>query len=796
MDRFAADIRFAIRSLLRSPLVATAAVLSLGLGIGANASLFSAIDVFMIRPLDFDEADNLVAVWSTDTERGWTSASSSAPDYLDWRDRSRSLDLATWRYAGVNMSGTERPERLQAIEVTPNFFDVLRKRPVHGRGFTADEERAGGPGVAILGDAIWQRAFGGDPAVIGRILNLDGQPSEIVGIMPPRVRFERDPDIWLPMRFSGEELRNSRSLAVLGRIRDGYDIEAARADLSAVQSSLAREYPATNANVGVTMTTLQEEWFDEGFRQGSLISGTAVLFVLLIACANVANLLLARAAGREREIALRGALGARRGTIARQLFTESLLLALVGGALGVALAVIGVRGVRGLFPPGFVGVDGIVLSGRVMAYAAAMTLASGFIFGLAPALRSARIDLRSLLTDGGRGNTPTRGGRMRTVLVVAEISLAMVLLVSSALLVQAFVQIRSNEPGFRIDDVVTMALTLPESRYADSERVNTFTNDLLDRVAALPGIDAAGAADALPMRGGSGRYYTIPTEPPPDPGREPVVDVRSITPGFLDALGIEVVAGRDFTSADSRDAPPIVLISQRMAELHWPDRDPLGERITFAGVDHEIVGLVEDTRDDGLEEDPVRIVYFAAQQRTPRTLNLAVHTSLPVDRVAESIREVVRGIDPEQPLYAVSTMATITADEMAGNLAMAKVLGALAIIAFVLAAVGVYGVMAYSVSQRTMEMGIRMALGAQRAAVRNLVIRKGALITGLGIGIGLAVALSVTRLLSFFLYGVSPFSPLPFISVTVAIALTGLVASLVPAIRATRVDPIVSLKAD
>jgi ABC-type antimicrobial peptide transport system permease subunit len=274
------------------------------------------------------------------------------------------------------------------------------------------------------------------------------------------------------------------------------------------------------------------------------------------------------------------------------------------------------------------------------------------------------------------------------------------------------------------------------------------------------------------------------------------VDVRSITPGFLDALGIEVVAGRDFTSADSRDAPPIVLISQRMAELHWPDRDPLGERITFAGVDHEIVGLVEDTRDDGLEEDPVRIVYFAAQQRTPRTLNLAVHTSLPVDRVAESIREVVRGIDPEQPLYAVSTMATITADEMAGNLAMAKVLGSLAIIAFVLAAVGVYGVMAYSVSQRTMEMGIRMALGAQRAAVRNLVIRKGALITGLGIGIGLAVALSVTRLLSFFLYGVSPFSPLPFISVTVAIALTGLVASLVPAIRATRVDPIVSLKAE
>ena len=796
MDRVVQDVRVALRSLRRVPLVTTAAVVSLALGIGANASIFSAIDVFMIRPLPFEEADDLVVVFITDSERGWTDASASVPDYLDWRARSRTLDLAVWQNAGVNMSGTDQPERLRARRVTSNFFEVLRKAPVLGRGFTAEEERAGGPRVVVLGDGLWQRGFGGAQDVIGRVINLDGQPHEVIGVMPAQVRFETDPDVWLPIGFTGQELRNSRLLEVFGRVRDGYDIDAARADLTAIQSSLARAYPAANANTGVSIIRLQDEWFDEGFKQGSMIAGTAVLFVLLIACANVANLLLARAAGRDREIALRGALGARRATIVRQLFTESMLLALAGGALGILLSMVGIRGLRGLFPPSMAGVDGVVLNGRVLAFTVAISLASGFIFGMVPAMRSARLDLRGLLTDGGRGNTATRGGRLRSALVVAEISLALVLLVSSALLVQAFIQIRSNDPGFRIDDVITLSLTLPESRFADADRINTFTTELLGGVAALAGVRAVGATDALPMVSGSGRYYMVPGEPPPEPGREPVVSVRSITPGYLAAMDVALLGGRDFTRADVRDSPPVVLINQRMAAQHWPDRNPVGERIRFADVDHEIVGLVEDTRDDGLEDAPRRLVYFASAQRTSRTINLVVHTNQPADRMAASIRDVVRGIDAEQPVYALTTMAAITAEELSGNMAMAKVLGTLALIAFVLSAVGVYGVMAWSVAQRTMEMGIRMALGAQRGTVMSLVLRKGVLITGLGIGIGLGIAFGTTRLLAFFLFGVSPYSPLAFTTVTVALALTGIAASLVPALRATRVDPIVSLRAD
>jgi len=796
MDRLVADIRFAFRSLIRSPLLVVAAVLSLALGVGANASIFSAVDVFMIRPLDFDDADDLVVVWSTDTERGWTSASSSVPDFIDWRARSRTLDLAAWRNVGQNMSGTDRPERLSGRAVTPGFFEILRKRPTLGRSFNPDDGETGAPAVVVLGDGLWKRAFGADPAILGRVINLDGQPHEIIGVMPPHIRFGRDPDIWLPMRFSGEERRNSRNLSIIGRVRDGHDIDDARADLSAVQADIAREYPATDANIGTNMNTLQREWFDEGFRQGSLIAGTAVLFVLLIACANVANLLFARATGREREIALRSALGARRQTIVRQLFTESLMLAIAGGVLGIAFAVIGVRGVRGLFPPDVAGVDGVTLNARVLLFSLIITIAAGFIFGLAPVLRSARLDLRGLLTDGGRGTTATRGGKLRTGLVITEISLALVLLVSSGLLVQSFIRMRSNDPGFRLDDIVTMSLALPAARYPDAGTINTFTNAVLGRVSAVPRVNAAAAIDELPMRGGSGRYYSIPTEPPPEPGRESVVDARSVSPGYFGSMDIRLLSGRDFSTADTRDGPPVVIISQLMAARHWPGRDPVGEHIRFGIVDHEIVGMVADTRDNGLDEDPIRMVYFPMAQQAQRSMNLVVHTSLPVDRISETIREAVRAIDPEQPVYGVTTMAAIFADDISGNTAMAKVLGALALIAFVLSAVGVYGVMAWAVAQRTTEMGIRMALGAQRAAVRNLVMRRGALITGLGLGIGLAIALSVTRLLAFFLYGVSPYSPLPFIGVTVALAVTGMVASLVPALRAMRVDPIISMRGE
>jgi len=797
MDRLRQDIRAAFRSLVRNPIVSGAAVLSLGLGIGANASIFAAVDVFMFRPLEFRDADNLVVVWTTNSQRGWTQASTSVPDYQDLREQSRSVELAAWGWSGVNLSGLEVPERLSGYMVTSNFFDVLGKAPALGRGFTVEEERSSGARVVILGDGVWQRRFGADPSVIGRVLNLDGQPHEVIGVMPPRVRFGQDPDVWLPIRFTGQEPRGSHWLNVFGRIRPGFTRDQVRTELNTIHQGLAAEYPASNEGKGASVVTLQQEWFDEGFRQGSLISSFAVLFVLLIACANVANLLLARAASREREIALRGALGAGRIRIVRQMLTESVVLSAAGGLLGALLAIGGVPALKSLFPPDLAGVDAVALNGRTLAYTGGLVLFSALVFGLAPALRSARLNLRDLLTDGGRGNTVTRGGRARTGLIIAEVSLSLVLLVSSALMVQAFVKLRTAEMGFRTKDVVTLGLVLPASRYGEAAQVTGFQRELLDRIAALPGVQSAGAADRLPLSGNSSFAYTLPDEAQqPEQGREPSVSIRMITPGYLDALDIRLISGRAFRTSDVADAPRVALVNELMVARHWPGQSPIGKRIRMGGQDHEIIGVVEDTRDWGPEDETNPLTYLALMQREVRNLTLVVHTTVAPEALFESIRETVRTIDPEQPVYALSTMEAIARDDMMGSAAMAKVLGTLALIAFLLSAVGVYGVMAYSVAQRTLEMGIRMALGAQRGTVLGLVLRRGAMITGAGILIGLVISLGVTRLLSFFLFGVSPYDAVAFTTVTLLLAATGMFASWLPALRATRVDPIKALRAD
>jgi putative ABC transport system permease protein len=793
MDTLRQDIRFALRSLAKSPLLTAAAIASLGLGIGANASIFSAIDVFMIRPLAFERANELVAVWTTSPERGWTRASSSIPDYLDWRAESRALELAAYTSAGFNLAGADRVERLRGMRVSSNFFDVLRRRPVLGRGFRPEEERADGPRVAVLGDATWRNAFGAAPDIIGRVVRLDGEPYEIVGVMPRRVGFGGEPEIWVPFRFAGDEPRTSRSAAVLGRIRPGHDLNRARSELGMLQQRIGQVHTGS-AGTGVNVVPLRQDWFNEGFRQGSLISGFAVFFVLLIACANVANLLLARAATREREVALRTVIGAGRGRIVRQLLTESVGLALAGGALGLALSVIGIRGIRGLFPPGMIGIEDITLNARVVGFAVTLSLLSGLIFGLAPALRNAGVDLKTILTDAGRGTTGARGGRMRSALVVAEISLAMVLLVSSTLLVQAFVKIRTADLGFRVDDVVTMSIVLPATKYADVESLDAFQAQLFEGVRALPGVERVATTNALPMRDGRSQYYTLPDRPAPEPGREPVVGTRHVSAGYFEALDIRVVAGRGFTDRDTRGAPPVAVVNEIFAAQQWPDGSPVGRRITFAGVDYEIVGIAAATRDWGPDDDAPAQVFLPAAQLDNRTLHLVVRTSLPPAAVFEPIRDVVRAIDADQPVYGLVTLRDVLRDALGGSLAMAKVMAVLALIAFVLAAVGVYGVMAYTVAQRTQELGIRMAIGAQRPDVLRLVLRRGAIITGAGIGIGLLLSLGATRALAFFLFGVSPFHPFAFATVPLLLAATGLLASWLPALRATRVDPLIALR--
>ncbi|MGD8278778.1 MAG: ABC transporter permease, partial [Gemmatimonadota bacterium] len=430
MDRLREDVRYAIRSLVKSPLITVAALISIAFGVGANAAIFSAVDVFMIRPLDFDHADDLVIVWTSNPERGWMRFNSSPVDYLDWRERARSVDLAGFVNTGVNLTGGDRPERVSVRQVTANFFGVLRIQPRLGRSFRAEEELPGGPRVAILGDGLWRRRFGADPSIVGTVVMQNGEPYEVIGIMPPKVGFETDPDLWAPLRIDPSSPRNNRYLNVVGRVRPGFDVAAVRTDLEQIQAQLSAEYPAANAGNSAYVSTLQNAWFDEGFKQGSAISSVAVLFVLLIACSNVANLLLVKGTARAREIALRGALGAGRVRIVRQLMVESLVLALAGGLLGLPIAIFGTHAIQGMFPPDMPGVAGVTLNGRVLGFALAVTLGSGLLFGIFPSIRASRLNLRNLLADASRGNTGTAGGRMRNALVVGQIGLALVLLVS------------------------------------------------------------------------------------------------------------------------------------------------------------------------------------------------------------------------------------------------------------------------------------------------------------------------------------------------------------------------------
>jgi len=796
VDRLFQDLRFAFRSLRASPLLTAASLTSLALGIGASAAIFSAVDTFLLKPLEFEDSDRLVTIWSNNLDRGWTQMSTSPVDFQDWRREATSVQLAAYTSTGVNMATDDGAIRLDGRSVTPEFFDLLGVSPQVGRAFRAEEEQAGGPRVAILSNEVWQQTFGGDPSLLGRVLQFDGEPREVVGIMPEGFLFGNRQDVWVPLQFTGEELRESRYVRVLGRVSPDATIETTRTELGALASRLANAFPGSNAGVGVTMMRVQDDWFDEGFRQGSLISSAAVIFVLLIACANVANLLLARGADREREIALRAAIGAGRGRILSQLLTESLVLALVGGVLGIGVGYLGMEGIRGLFPAQLPGVNRLAMDGRVMLFTGGITVLAGIIFGLAPALQTSATDLRAALTDGGRGGSGRKGGRMRRTLVMGEIGLSVVLLISAVLLVKAFTQLRSAELGYDLAEVATMRLTLPEQKYPTPESLRAFQTDLMERVAALPGVDAAALSSHRPMWGNSASTYTVVGEPPPEEGREPAVNIRYVSPDYWEALGISMVAGRVFEDRDQAETPLVVVINERFAARHWDGRSPLGQRITIWGEDREIVGVVADTRDWGPDDDPATLLYAPMTQRTSRSPWLMVRTDQDIATIATAVREEVRSLDADQAVYEFATLEQVAEDELSGNMAMTKVLGVLALIAFLLSAVGVYGVMAYSVARRTQELGIRQSLGANRRDVKVLVMSQGLRLAAVGTVGGIAVALGTTRLLAFFLFGVSPFDPVAFVGVPAAVLLTGLVASWIPAIRATRVDPVVALKGD
>ena len=797
MDELWQDVKYALRSLRRGGALIAIAILSLAVGIGSNTTIFSAVDVFMLRPLPYPDSHNLYAVYTTNSERGWSQVDFSVPDVVDLRERSQTMSVATGDNASFNLSEGDRPERLGGGIVSTNFFDVLGVQPAIGRGFIADEEVVGRHRVAVISDGLWQRRFGGSPDILGSTVLLDGESHTVIGVMPPGFWYRTpDLDILVPLAISGEEPRNSHYIDVLARVNDGFTRDQAEDEAARIAAQLAAEYPGTNAGNGAALMTLHEDTFGEGFETGTLISSIAVLFVLLIACANVANLLLTHAAGRDREVAVRTALGAGRVRIVRQFLTEALIIATAGGGLGLGLSVFGIRGLISVMPGWFPRVNEIGLNPRVLMFTAAVAVLSAVLVGIAPAIQATKPNTVEALKEGGRGGTAVRGAKLRKALVVGEVSLALALLVTSALLVQAFVNLRLADRGFDETDVLAFRVSLPQPDYPDTVSAVTFHEELQERLASLPGVRAVGATTILPLQGNSGTYYWLPGDEIESDLQRKVTNWLDITDGYFEAMDIPLVRGRGIEDTDRMNSHRVIVINEALVQRHWPDEDPVGREIVFYSGTKEIVGVVANTSASNSSLGAQPMVYFSALQDDDRNLGWVIEADVPLETLVEPVRAEIRAIDPNIPAYTIRPLRAIIDESLGGDTIMAKIMAVVALIALVLALAGVYGVMAYSVSQRRQEMGIRMALGAQKGDVVGMVMRQGTLLAALGVAVGVAVAFAMARGLSFFLYGVNAFEPLIYAMVAVALFAASIAATFFPARRATQVDPIVALRAE
>ncbi len=819
MDTLRQDLRFAVRTLLRRPLFTAIAVLTLALGIGANTAIFSVVNSVLLAPLPFREPDRLVVVWSSNPE---AAKKIGLPDELptsmgpfnDWRAESRTLDhLSMVASDRATLTGRGEPEILNLVNVTGDLFDLLGTQPLLGRAIQPADEAAGAR-VAVLSHRLWRRRFGGDPSIVGQALLLAGKPVTVVGVMPPSFAFPRgaempagfgfaaEPDLWFSMLLTPEQrqARGNHDSVCLGRLKPGIDRAVANAEMVALAARLAERYPDTDRGWSVRVEPLREQ-LTGTVRPALLILSGAVALVLLIACINVANLFLAQAAARQKEVAVRTALGASRGRMVRQLLTESLLLALAGGAVGALLAVWSLRALAVLIPAG-VRVGGLGLDGRVLAFTFLLALAAGALAGLAPALQMTRSDLASTLRDGTRAGSMTfRGRRTLRGLVVAETAMAVLLAVGAGLLLRSFTRLTAVNPGFRPRGVLTAEVTLPDS--SRPPQIAAFYATALERLRAVPGVEAAGAVSNLPMSGAESlSSFVVEGRPRPEPGQSSSADQRVATPGYFETLGVPLYSGRLFRDGDAAEAPRVAVIDETMARTYWPGVDPLGKRFHRGSADAKqpnwitVVGVVGNVRNSGLHVEPRPQVYLPETQTTFSTMSLAVRTKGDPRRLAAAVRAAVHTVDPSQAVSNMMTMDEMIDRSLAGRRFNLILLGLFAGLALVLSAVGIYGVMAYSVAQRTREIGLRMALGARRRTVLALVVREAGILTLGGLAAGLILSFLATRLMASLLFGVGTNDPITLTAVSAALALVSLGAAYVPGQRATRVDPMVALRAE
>ena len=805
MNSVVKDIRFALRGLIKHPGFAAIAVITLALGIGGSTSIFTVVDAALLRGLPYKSPDRLYHLWENTPKKEFPKREFSYPDYQDYQQNNVFESLAAYTGGGVILSGYGDPESLNAPRVSANFFSVLGVDPILGRTFQAGEDNQGGPKVTILTYGLWQRRFGGDPGVVGRAVTLNGESYTVIGVLPASFQFALRPaDLWVPYQPTQNQLtrRFMHGTNLIGRLKSDKSAEEAQSELSLIAGRIEQQNNDSHAGTTARVVPLQEEVVGS-VRPILLVLLAAVGFVLLIACANVASLLLTRALSRQKEVAIRSALGASRLRVIRQLLTESLLLSIVGGAAGLLIAYWGVPALVAVLPQSQLNampfLKTVSLNAGILTFSFALSLLTGLIFGLAPALQSSKLDLNEALKEGGRQTSIGSGHRLRSAMVVTEIALAVVLLIGAGLMMKSLFRLLQTNVGFKTENVLTMTVILPPSKYTDSNKQIAFNDQLRERVQTLPGVSGAGTVNILPVNSGNTTRFYVEGDPIPAPGQEIEANIRTVSDDYFKALGVPVLAGRTFDTRDTESGQQVVIIGKTVADRVFAGRDPIGKKLRYSSFDGPgdlVVGVVGDVKITGLDEAVRPVLYYPFRQSASTFSNLVARTGSDPNALAGAIRNEIRNLEPDAAILNVRTMDDMIAQTPASFMRRfpALLISIFAGVALLLASIGIYGVVSYSVSQQTHYIGVRMALGASPADILKMVLKQGLFLALLGVGIGVLAAFGLMRLLSTLLYQVSTSDVTTFAVVTGALFFVALLACYLPARRATKVDPLVALR--
>jgi putative ABC transport system permease protein len=801
-----ADLRYALRMLAKSPAFSLIAILTLGLAIGANSAIFSVVNAVLLRPLPYPHSEQLVRVFGTQPQLA--IAPTSPANFLEWKEENQVFErIGTYVGQGFNLLGGDKPERVIGARVSVDLLPLLGVQPALGRLFANDEDQEGRGQVVILSHDFWRSRFGGDASTVRQTITLNDRPYTVVGVMPPGFAFPSTrTQVWVPVAFNAAEraTRDTNYIDVVARLKPGITIEQARANMNAIAQRQVERYPKTNTGIGAKIVSLHEQIVGD-VRPMLIVLLGAVAFVLLIACANIANLLLARAAARQKEMAIRGALGASRSRVVRLLLTESLVLSIVGGAVGLLLAIWSLDLLVSLKPANLPRLTEIGVNRTVFLFTLAISVFTGIVFGLVPAWQASKPDLNEGLKESGRGSSGgPRRQRVRAALVLTEVALSLVLLIGAGLMMRSFSRLLAVDPGFKPDHVLTAFVSLPVTKYPKRQDQAAFFDRLLDRLQNLPAVSAAGVVSDLPLFGGSSTGFDVDGRPEALPGQRPMTDYRMINPDYFAAMGMKLVKGRVFSRYDTEGAPGVVIINETLAARFFAGEDPIGKRLNLSGEPkdlREIVGVVADLRNYGVDADVKPEVYVPFLQSEPgylagvaSAMNVIVRSPNDPSSLASALREQVQALDKDQPVSEIRTMEWYLADSMAQRRFNMLLLGVFAGLALILAAVGIYGVIAYTVEQRTHEMGIRIALGARGGDILRLVFAHAMATTLAGIGLGLAAAFGLTRLLQSLLYQITATDPFVFATIPVLLLIVAVIATYLPARRAMKVDPITALR--